>query len=179
MACYGHSFSILYVADVCTSLEAHASTTCYGHRFTYLRPWSRTTAVPLHSDLSGDVIHSTVCLTVGSNSRPTFRKGRLEAIHWMCIDVMVDRRSCCYSPVSSCRLIVVQRFPFLCINGNLSQFIIPDTVNHPQQIPCSTLREMWSLSLRFSDQNFVYIYLHSCYMPWLEGNSYNCYFNLG
>jgi hypothetical protein len=29
MACYEESFSILYVADVCTSLEAHAFTTCY------------------------------------------------------------------------------------------------------------------------------------------------------
>jgi hypothetical protein len=35
MACYGDSFSVLYVADVCTSLEAHAFTTCYGDSFTF------------------------------------------------------------------------------------------------------------------------------------------------
>jgi hypothetical protein len=37
MACYGDRFSILYVADVCTSLEAHAFTTCYGDSFTLLQ----------------------------------------------------------------------------------------------------------------------------------------------
>jgi hypothetical protein len=34
MACYGNSFTSLYVADVRTSQEAQTSMTCYGNGFT-------------------------------------------------------------------------------------------------------------------------------------------------
>jgi hypothetical protein len=37
-ACYGHSFDLLYIADVRTSQETHlwTSTSCYGDSFTFL-----------------------------------------------------------------------------------------------------------------------------------------------
>jgi hypothetical protein len=49
MACYGDSFSILYVADVCTSLEAHAFTTCYGDSFSILYAADVCTSLEAHA----------------------------------------------------------------------------------------------------------------------------------
>jgi hypothetical protein len=51
--CYGHSFAFLYVDDVRTSQKAHASTVCYGHRFAFLYVDDVRTSKEAHA--------STVC----------------------------------------------------------------------------------------------------------------------